>query len=158
MGPSKKDTDRIVEAILYLYTEGRRVTKEIARHYGLTGPQVTAVKMLESLGDLSLSALSERMSAKNSTVTGIVDRMERDGLVQRVRSESDRRVVLIRLTEEGAALAAKIPLESMQIFTTALASLTAGEREELTRLLLKVTDRVAIEVEAAEARVLGEGG
>jgi DNA-binding MarR family transcriptional regulator len=158
MGTSKKDTDRIVEAILYLYTEGRRVTKEIARHYGLTGPQVTAVKMLESLGDLSLSALSERMSAKNSTVTGIVDRMERDGLVQRLRSETDRRVVLIRLTEEGAALAKKIPLESMQIFTTALASLTRDEREQLTKLLLKVTDRVAKEVEAAEARVLAEGG
>ncbi len=158
MATSKKDTDRIVEAILYLYTEGRRVTKEIARHYGLTGPQVTAVKMLESLGDLSLSALSARMSAKNSTVTGIVDRMERDGLVQRLRSETDRRVVLIRLTDEGAALAEKIPLESMQIFTTALGSLTTDEREQLTQLLLKVTDRVAKEVEAAEARVLGDGG
>ena len=157
MGTGQKDTDRIVEAILYLYTEGRRVTKEIARHYGLTGPQVTAVKMLESLGDLSLSALSERMSAKNSTVTGIVDRMERDGLVQRIRSETDRRVVLIRLTEDGAALAKKIPLESMQIFTAALASLTKDERAQLTKLLLKVTDRVAKEVEAAEARVL-EGG
>jgi DNA-binding MarR family transcriptional regulator len=158
MATSKKDTDRIVEAILYLYTEGRRVTKEIARHYGLTGPQVTAVKMLEGLGDLSLSALSERMSAKNSTVTGIVDRMERDGLVQRLRSETDRRVVMIRLTDEGKALAEKIPLESMQIFTTALASLTKDEREQLTKLLLKVTDRVAKEVEAAEARVLTEGG
>jgi DNA-binding MarR family transcriptional regulator len=154
MGTDQKDTDRIVEAILYLYTEGRRVTKEIARHHGLTGPQVTAVKMLEGLGNLSLSALSERMSAKNSTVTGIVDRMERDGLVQRVRSEADRRVVLIRLTEDGLTLARAIPLESLQIFTSALASLTVEERKELTRLLLKVTDQVAKEVEAAEARVL----
>lgn len=158
MVTTKKDIDRIVEAILYLYTEGRRVTKEIARHYGLTGPQVTAVKMLEGLGDLSLSALSARMSAKNSTVTGIVDRMERDGLVQRVRSETDRRVILIRLTKKGAALAAKIPLESMQIFTTALASLSEPEREQLMTLLLKVTDQVAKEVEAAEARVLEKGG
>jgi len=158
MVTNKKDTDRIVEAILYLYTEGRRVTKEIARHYGLTGPQVTAVKMLEGLGDLSLSALSMRMSAKNSTVTGIVDRMERDGLVQRVRSETDRRVVLIRLTDEGATLAKKIPLESLQIFTSALTALTAEEREQLMTLLLKVTDRVAKEVEAAEARVLAKGG
>ena len=73
-GP-KEDIDRIVEAIIYLYTESRRVTKEVARAHGLTGPQVTAIKLLEGFGDLSLSALSERMSAKNSTITGLVDRL-----------------------------------------------------------------------------------
>ena len=73
----KNEVDQILEAILYLYTESRRVTKELARSVLLTGPQLTVLKMLEGLGDLSLSELSERIRAQNSTVTGIIDRMER---------------------------------------------------------------------------------
>jgi len=146
----KEDIDRIVEAIIYLYTESRRVTKDVARAHGLTGPQVTAIKLLEGVGDLSLSALSERMSAKNSTITGLVDRLERDGLVQRARSESDRRVTVVRLTPEARRLAARIPVTSMEIFASALRSLDEQERDQLRRLLRKLTNRVEQDVERLE--------
>src|SRR6267142_1579344 len=97
----KSDVDQVVETILYLYTESRRITKELARRADLTGPQLTVVKLLEQIGDLSLSELSERIRAQNSTVTGIIDRMEREGLVRRERSTTDRRVVHIRLSDKG---------------------------------------------------------
>ena len=84
----KPEIDSILEAIVYLYTESRRLTKELARQVDLTGPQLTVLKMLEGVGDLSLSELSERIRAQNSTVTGIIDRMEREGLV--VRDAVDR--------------------------------------------------------------------
>ena len=71
----KADVDPILEAIIYLYTESRRITKEYARRANLTGPQLTVIKMLEGIGDLSLSELSEKIRAQNSTVTGIIDRM-----------------------------------------------------------------------------------
>ena len=48
-----------------------------------------------------MSKLSERIRAQNSTVTGIIDRMEQNGLVVRERSKEDRRVVFIRLTTKG---------------------------------------------------------
>ena len=150
---AKGDIDRIIEAIVYLYTESRRATKEVARHHGLTGPQVTALKMLEGFGDLSLSDLSARMSAKNSTITGIADRMERDGLVERTRSEADRRVVLMRLTAKGRRLAEAIPVTSMEIFAPALRSLDEGDRRELRRILRLLSDRVADEVQRMEDRL-----
>ncbi len=140
---SKDDVARILEAIVFLYTESRRATKEVAREHGLTGPQVTAIKMLEGFGDLSLSALSARMSARNSTITGIVDRMQRDGLVERVRSEDDRRVTLIRLTPRGAALARAIPIEPMKIFERALAALAPADRSTLRRILREMSEAVA---------------
>src|SRR6188768_1167716 len=94
LGPEiKSDVDAVIEAIVYLYTESRRLTKALARRADLTGPQLTVIKMLEQIGDLSLSELSERIRAQNSTVTGIIDRMEREGLVTRERSKEDRRVV-----------------------------------------------------------------
>ncbi len=148
-----QDVARIVEAIVYLYTESRRVTKELARVYGLTGPQVTVLKMLEGIGALSLSDLSARMSARNSTVTGIADRMERDGLVERKRDADDRRVVRIRLTEKGRELAREIPVESMEVFGAALRALDHEERRSLRRILRRLSDRVAELVETNEKKL-----
>ncbi|HEX7603841.1 MAG TPA: MarR family transcriptional regulator [Polyangiaceae bacterium] len=138
----KGDVDRILEAIIYLYTEGRRVTKEFARRANLTGPQLTVIKMLEQIGDLSLSELSDRIRAQNSTVTGIIDRMEREGLVVRERSTSDRRVVHIKLTEKGERIAAEIPVEPMEIFRVALSSLSPQETRELLKISTKLANQV----------------
>lgn len=142
----KGEIDRIVETILYLYTESRRVTKTEARERGLTGPQLSVLKILEATGDLSLTELSERMSAKNSTITGIVDRMERDGLVVRDRSSTDRRVVLIRATPKGLELARSVPVGAMELFTAALGSLALEEQEDLRRIVLKVAEKVREEI------------
>ena len=138
----KADVDQIFETIVYLYTESRRVTKELARRVQLTGPQLTVVKILEGIGDLSLSELSDKIRAQNSTVTGIIDRMEREGLVQRQRSTEDRRVVHIRLTDKGEKLARDIPVEPMVIFRNALGSLSAEETRELLKILTKLAKRV----------------
>ncbi len=138
----KPEIDSILEAILYLYTESRRVTKELARQVDLTGPQLTVLKMLEGLGDISLSELSERIRAQNSTVTGIIDRMEREGLVVRTRSTEDRRVVRIKLTEKGSKIARAITVEPMEIFRGALESLSPGETRDLLKILTKIARRV----------------
>lgn len=137
----KNDVDQVIETIVYLYTESRRLTKELARRASLTGPQLTVVKLLESIEDLSLSELSERIRAQNSTVTGIIDRMEREGLVVRERSKEDRRVVKIRLTDKGAELARDIPVEPMEVFRQALSSLTKDEVRDLLRILAKLTKK-----------------
>ncbi|HEY8431914.1 MAG TPA: MarR family transcriptional regulator [Sandaracinaceae bacterium] len=151
-----RDIDRILETVVYLYTESRRVTKALARQHGLTGPQVTALKILEGIGELSLSELSARMSAKNSTITGLVDRMEQNGLVRRERSERDRRVVRIRATEKGRAIAAAVPVTAMEMLTDALRSLSASDRAELTRILSLLAQNVREAVAREEAREAGE--
>jgi MarR family transcriptional regulator, organic hydroperoxide resistance regulator len=138
----KPEIDAILEAILYLYTESRRVTKELARQVDLTGPQLTVLKMLEGMGDISLSELSERIRAQNSTVTGIIDRMEREGLVVRARSTEDRRVVHIKLTEKGSKIARAIAVEPMEIFRGALETLNPVETRDLLKILTKIARRV----------------
>ncbi len=138
----KSSVDAILEALLYLYTESRRVTKELARRAELTGPQLTVLKLLEGVGDLSLSELSERIRAQNSTVTGIIDRMEREGLVLRARSTEDRRVVHIRLTEKGARIAREIAVEPMEVFRSALQVLSPSDARTLLEILTKIARRV----------------
>lgn len=134
--------DRIASTIEALFTESRRLTKALASQYGLTGPQLTVVKMLESLGDVSLSELSERIHARNSTVTGIIDRMQREGLVQRARSSRDRRVIHIKLTSKGRELARVVPVQPAEILRGALAALSPEECRVLLRILVKLTDQV----------------
>lgn len=154
----KNDIDSVVEAILYLYTESRRITKELARRADLTGPQLSVVKLLEQIGDMSLSELSDKIRAQNSTVTGIIDRMEREGLVTRERSKEDRRVVFIRLTPKGRDLAREIPVEPMEIFKGAIESLTAQEVRDLMRILTKVAKRVRQAVQRDLEAEKNEGG
>ncbi|WP_437534415.1 MarR family transcriptional regulator [Sorangium sp. So ce726] len=144
--PERPEIDAIVEMIIYLYTESRRLTKGMASGFGLTGPQLTILKLLESFQDLSLSTLSERIRAQNSTVTGIVDRMEREGLVWRERSKADRRVVHIRLSEKGARLAREIQVEPMEIFRSALLSLSSTDLRDLLRILTKLQKQVVSRV------------
>jgi DNA-binding MarR family transcriptional regulator len=148
---NKVEVDAIVETIIYLYTESRRLTKQAARELGLTGPQLTVIKLLETFGDLSLSSLSERIRAQNSTVTGIIDRMEREGLVSRERSTTDRRVVYIRLTPKGSELAKSIEVEPMEIFRGVLAALNREDTRDLLRILGKLQKRVRALVKERDA-------
>jgi DNA-binding MarR family transcriptional regulator len=136
------DLDAILRAFVYLYSESRRVTRAVADQYGLTGSQLLVVKILEEGQGTSLSELSERLRAKNSTVTGIVDRMERDGIVTRTRSETDRRVVHLGLTGKGKKLAQTAQIDPMHLFRALLQDLDGKDAADLERIMTKLARRV----------------
>lgn len=73
--PARADTDAILKGLVALYTDNRRLTKRVAARARLTGPQLVVVKLLEEVGAMSLSELSEAMRVGNSTLTGIALRM-----------------------------------------------------------------------------------
>ena len=141
---------RIVETLIFLYTESRRLTKEQAREHDLTGPQLTVIKLLAGIGEVSLTELSVSMQTKNSTVTGIIDRMEAADLVKRVRSDEDRRVIKIKLTTKGRALAKSVPIEPMALFHRALETLSSQEAKTLLRILSKLADNVRESIDAGD--------
>jgi DNA-binding MarR family transcriptional regulator len=154
--PAEPNLDLILDSMIYLYSESRRVTRAVAEQYGLTGSQLLVLKMLEPRGQLSLSDLSERIRAKNSTVTGIIDRMERDGLVVRRRSGEDRRVVYIELASKGKKLASDAKVDPMHLFRLLLEDLSPRDAGDLERIMTKLVSRVrelmaAEEVAAKEA-------
>jgi DNA-binding MarR family transcriptional regulator len=135
---------RIVETIVYLYTESRRLTKGMAREVGSPALSSRSSSSSSTFGDLSLSTLSERIRAQNSTVTGIIDRMEREGLVLRERSKTDRRVVYIRSRPRARQLAKDVQVEPMEIFRDALSALARrheGPLEDPLKLQKRVKAR-----------------
>jgi DNA-binding MarR family transcriptional regulator len=138
----KAAIDRIIETGIWLQAESRRLAKEQCARHGITATQLNALKLLQRVGDLSLSDLSKKLSATNSAITGLVDRMVDAGLVAREQSAEDRRVWKIRLTPEGRAMAKKVDVAPWEILQTALAALPPSKLEQLIATLLEVADHV----------------
>ncbi len=84
-------------------------SQEVYREFGVTGPQLWALKTISQNKDLSLKELGEAMYLHPSTMTGLVDRLEKKGFVFRKRDHKDRRVVKISLTSKGTILVKKSP-------------------------------------------------
>lgn len=70
------------------------------KEMNVTGPQGMLMGTLAHYGEMKISDLSEKLSLSNSTVSGIIDRLEKQGLVVRTRSKEDRRVVYVGVTSE----------------------------------------------------------
>lgn len=75
--------------------------REILSNYTITPPQFVALQWLFEEGDMTIGELSNKMYLAFSTTTDLVDRMEKNELVKRVKDPNDRRVVRIHLLEEG---------------------------------------------------------
>ena len=84
-------------------------SQEVSGSFGITGPQLWALKIVSQHPDLALGELSRKMYLHPSTVTGVIDRLEGKGYVVRDRDLADRRVVKVKLTPAGQDLAAKAP-------------------------------------------------
>ncbi|MBB6448309.1 DNA-binding MarR family transcriptional regulator [Geomicrobium halophilum] len=75
--------------------------REILNHFPITPPQFIALQYLQEKGDLTIGELSAKMYLAFSTTTDLVDRMEKNELVQRVKDQSDRRVVRVHILSKG---------------------------------------------------------
>jgi DNA-binding MarR family transcriptional regulator len=76
----------------------------LAQEMGLAPMQLHALRLIEGAEGVPMSSLAEKLFCDASNVTGIVDRLERRGLIERRPSSSDRRVKLLVLTPAGARL------------------------------------------------------
>src|SRR5256886_16912484 len=95
---------------------------------GLTFSQAHALRLLDPERPLPMSSLAERLFCDASNVTGIADRLEARGLVERRSAEGDRRVKALTLTRDGVELRGRV-LEIMSEPPAAIAALsTAGQR------------------------------
>lgn len=70
------------------------------REMKLTGPQGMVVGILFKSGSLKIGEIASQMELSMSTVSGIIDRLERSGIITRTKSEADGRVILVTLTDD----------------------------------------------------------
>ena len=105
----------------------------------LSAPQVHTILALGHEGALAMGDLARRVAVTEKTVTGLVDRLQRDGLVDRVRDAADRRVIHVALTPRGEVLSRRMDAEVLHALTRLLGQLDAADRRDLFRIIEKLT-------------------
>jgi len=84
-------------------------SRALVKRVGLTGPQLVVLKTLSQQGEVSVGELSKVVSLRQATVTGILERLGKRGLISKRRSNKDRRRVLVLSTERADRLLKKTP-------------------------------------------------
>jgi DNA-binding MarR family transcriptional regulator len=102
---------------------------------GLTMPQMITLLAIHDRGSCRMGALADATQQSGGTLTGIVDRLIDDGLVERVRSVNDRRVIEVTLTGQGEARVQQVLVARREDLERILALFGAGEIDQFERLL-----------------------
>lgn len=89
---------KVIKLLKQVMDEIRQNIEHQFREMHLTGPQGMIMGILSNFGEMKISDLSEKIGLSNSTVSGIIDRLEKQHLVERIRSREDRRVVYVRVS------------------------------------------------------------
>jgi DNA-binding MarR family transcriptional regulator len=110
--------------------------EDAAAEHALTGAQARLLSLL-SLEPLPMRRLAQKLKCEPSNVTGIVDRLETRGLVERRPDPNDRRVKLAATTQQGRRVARSLR-DSLDFAREPLAGLSAAERESLRDLLRRM--------------------
>ncbi len=141
-----KDIEKIVadteKSLRYIAGIIKQKGREILNHYTITPPQFVALQWLHENGDMTIGELSNKMYLACSTTTDLIDRMEKNQLVVRVKDENDRRVVRIHLLDEGARIIEEV-IDKRQVY---LAEVLSSFTKEETVLLEKLLGKLHLEM------------
>jgi DNA-binding MarR family transcriptional regulator len=121
-------------------------SKCLERKSGLTGPQLLVMQLIGSSGEITAGVIARKVSLSQATVTSIIDRLERKGLLRRERSTDDKRKVMVSLTEQGGKALEKAPTLMQESFINAFNCLEDGEQA----LILSSLQRVASMMNASD--------
>lgn len=100
--------------------------------------EIFTMLFVEKRKEVTMTELVEYINSPMSTATGIVDRLVRNGYIRRDRSDTDRRIVLIRLTEEGSRLVNSLKGIISKYLNMIMEDLTEEEKRFLAKIALKI--------------------
>ena len=111
----------------------------------VTGPQLRLLQLIRSKGDATASELSDAMTLSQATVTSILDRLEDRGLIERIRSQTDKRKIHPRLTDSGNVLLDKAPTALQDNFVRNFEQLQSWEQHMIIASLQRVAEMMDAE-------------
>ncbi|MCZ0754803.1 MarR family winged helix-turn-helix transcriptional regulator [Anoxybacillus sp. J5B_2022] len=139
--PLEIDEKAVIElekSLRYIAAILKQKGREILTNYPITPPQFVALQWLLEEGDMTIGELSNKMYLACSTTTDLVDRMEKNGLVARVRDQHDRRVVRIHLLKEGERIIEEVIKKRQHDLAQVLKSFSEEEIVFLEKSLKKL--------------------
>ena len=127
-------------ALLKTFGSLKKAMEPYFARFGISRPQWAVLIVLhrseqEGVAGMRLRDLGERLFIQPPSVTGVVDRLEREGLVARSKSEDDLRVRRVRLTDEGRAVIERVLAVHAGEVQALMGGLTVRQQATLARLL-----------------------
>lgn len=121
-------------------------SRKLTKSYGLTGPQLLVLKETRRSPQASISNISQKVSLSQATVTSILDRLEQQDFVRRVRSQEDKRRVIIELRKKAIDILDKNPSLLQEEFIHQFDGLEEWEKS----MLLASLQRMAFMMNAGD--------
>jgi DNA-binding MarR family transcriptional regulator len=143
--PSSDVQTEIVTNLREAFAELRCLGSERMHRADISMTHFHLLSMLERHGSITMSRIAELLDVSVSNATGLIDRIEERGLVERVRVPSDRRAVHVQLTDEGQAKLREIELFKEDMIDAVLARL---DERQLRRAAQAMADLRGAVVEA----------
>jgi len=145
--PATQPAEHAHRALLRAFGSLRKAMEPYFARFGISRPQWAVLITLyrseqESAAGMRLRDLGERLFIQPPSVTGVVDRLEREGLVARSKAEDDLRVRRVRLTDEGRAVIARVLAVHAGEIHALMSGLTVREQITLARLLDQLDDHL----------------
>lgn len=137
-----EDIARMEKELRYISGIIKQQGRKILNNYSITPPQFIALQWLFEHGDMTIGDLSNKMYLAFSTTTDLVDRMENNKLVKRVRDEQDRRVVRIHLLDEGERIIEEVIDKRRKYLNSVLVDFSDVEITEFSRLMTRLHEEM----------------
>ncbi len=133
-----QDSLKLVIALARAHTAlFARIEKNI-QHFGLSTSEFGVLELLYHKGDQAVQAVAEKILVTSGTVTYVIDKLQKKGLVLRRQCETDRRVFYVTLTDAGHKLIADLFPQHEQFLDDLFQSVTADDKQRLIRQLVQV--------------------
>lgn len=113
-------------------------SRKLMTRYQLTAPQLLCLQAIVDHGPLTAARIAEAVYLSPSTLVGILDRLERKGLIERVRDEDDRRLIKLTATQRGLELSKTAPSPLTGSLIRALRRLPDQDQESISRSLQRL--------------------
>lgn len=136
-------------------------SKYLSREVGLTVPQLVCLKAIGELraseDEITVAMVGHQVQLSAATVSRIIDRLVRAGLVARERRSKDRRKVCLSLTPAGSERFRTLPIPLQEKFVERLTGLNQAERVSLLEALRRITELMeATDLDAAPLLMPGD--
>lgn len=132
---------RTVRLLAECFQAFEAVSRRDIRSMGLTPPQFDVIATLGNTPGLNFRQLGESTLITKGTLTGVVERLERDGLVRRTPGKRDRRTAIVSLTERGEEMFERYFLPHVAIIDSAFKGFSNEDFDAVQANLLRVRDR-----------------
>jgi len=131
-------------------------SRQLVRKHGITTPQLIILKQIEGKETITVTQLAKQVSLKQATVTDILNRLERKGLVLRVKDTGDRRRVLVKETDAGKKLLEAAPSPLQDTFIEKFENLEDW-KQSMILTSLQLLGTLMTEEEISAAPILSTG-